>query len=148
MGITVEVRGDQKFQDIRRAIERLADQSLQQELLESIGAVVESEPAGASPAKNPVLPARNGRTGLTATRKPDTATRACYRATAICSTVSSMWSAALSFVWVRRLIMAGRTTRGFPARCLCQPISDSSHRHLDGRLNTGYGKPWGRINVC
>lgn len=48
-------------------------------------------PAGASPAKNPVLPARNGRTGLTATRKPDTATRACYRATAICSTVSSMW---------------------------------------------------------
>ena len=43
MGITVEVRGDQKFQDIRRAIERLADQSLQQELLESIGAVVESQ---------------------------------------------------------------------------------------------------------
>ena len=43
MGITVEVRGDQKLQDIRRAIERLADQSLQQELLESIGAVVESQ---------------------------------------------------------------------------------------------------------
>ncbi|HEI8708539.1 TPA: phage virion morphogenesis protein, partial [Citrobacter freundii] len=43
MGITVEVSGDQKFQDIRRAIERLADQSLQQELLESIGAVVESQ---------------------------------------------------------------------------------------------------------
>lgn len=148
MGITVEVRGDQKFQDIRRAIERLADQSLQQELLESIGAVVESQTRRRISSENPVLPARNGRTGLTATRKPDTATRVCYRATATCSTVSSMWSAALSFVWVRHLIMAGRITRVFPARCLCQPISASSHRHLVGRLNTGYGKPWGRINVC
>ncbi|KFB96086.1 virion morphogenesis protein, partial [Trabulsiella guamensis ATCC 49490] len=43
MGITVEVRGERQLQDIRRAIEKLADQSLQQELLESIGAVVESQ---------------------------------------------------------------------------------------------------------
>ncbi|KFB93025.1 virion morphogenesis protein, partial [Trabulsiella guamensis ATCC 49490] len=43
MGITVEVRGERQLQDIRRAIEKLADQSLQQELLENIGAVVESQ---------------------------------------------------------------------------------------------------------
>lgn len=143
MGITVEVRGDQKFQDIRRAIERLADQSLQQELLESIGAVVESQTRRRISSEKSSPAGEKWQDWSDSYAKPDTATRVCYRATAICSTVSSIWSADLSFEWVRHLIMAGRTTRGFPARCLCQPISDSSHRHLVGRLNTGYGKPWG-----
>ncbi|WP_332832872.1 hypothetical protein [Escherichia coli] len=43
MGISVQVSGDQRLEDIRRAVEKLADGSLQAELLESIGAVVESQ---------------------------------------------------------------------------------------------------------
>ena len=43
MGISVEVIGAEKLQQMRLAIERLSDSSLQQELLESIGAVVESQ---------------------------------------------------------------------------------------------------------
>ncbi|MBR7459760.1 phage morphogenesis protein, partial [Klebsiella quasipneumoniae] len=43
MGISVEVIGAEKLQQMRLAIEKLADSSLQQELLESIGAVVESQ---------------------------------------------------------------------------------------------------------
>ena len=43
MGISVEVIGAEKLQQVRLAIEKLADSSLQQELLESIGAVVESQ---------------------------------------------------------------------------------------------------------
>ena len=37
MGISVEVSGAQKLQQMRLAIEKLSDSSLQQELLESIG---------------------------------------------------------------------------------------------------------------
>ncbi|WP_154915102.1 phage virion morphogenesis protein [Klebsiella grimontii] len=43
MGISVEVIGAEKLQQMRLAIEKLSDSSLQQELLESIGAVVESQ---------------------------------------------------------------------------------------------------------
>lgn len=43
MGIAVEVIGAEKLQQMRLAIEKLSDSSLQQELLESIGAVVESQ---------------------------------------------------------------------------------------------------------
>lgn len=43
MGISVEVIGAEKLQQMRMAIEKLSDSSLQQELLESIGAVVESQ---------------------------------------------------------------------------------------------------------
>ncbi|SHG64813.1 phage virion morphogenesis (putative tail completion) protein [Pantoea sesami] len=43
MGITVEVMGDEKLHTIRKSIEKLADSSLRQELLESIGAVIESQ---------------------------------------------------------------------------------------------------------
>ncbi len=43
MGISVQVSGDRGLEDIRRAVEKLADGSLQTELLESIGAVVESQ---------------------------------------------------------------------------------------------------------
>ncbi|TCW05569.1 virion morphogenesis family protein [Raoultella sp. BIGb0138] len=43
MGISVEVSGVQKLQQMRLAIEKLFDSSLQQELLESIGAIVESQ---------------------------------------------------------------------------------------------------------
>lgn len=43
MGISVEVMGAEKLAQIRMAIEKLSDSSLQQELLESIGAVVESQ---------------------------------------------------------------------------------------------------------
>jgi len=43
MGIAVEVYGAEKLAQMRMAIEKLSDSSLQQELLESIGAVVESQ---------------------------------------------------------------------------------------------------------
>lgn len=43
MGISVEVMGAEKLAQIRMAIEKLSDNSLQQELLDSIGAVVESQ---------------------------------------------------------------------------------------------------------
>lgn len=43
MGVSVEVIGAEKLQQMRMAIEKLSDSSLQQELLESIGAVVESQ---------------------------------------------------------------------------------------------------------
>lgn len=43
MGISVEVIGAEKLQQMHMAIEKLSDSSLQQELLESIGAVVESQ---------------------------------------------------------------------------------------------------------
>ncbi|MBQ0604806.1 phage virion morphogenesis protein, partial [Klebsiella oxytoca] len=43
MGIAVQVIGAEKLQQMRMAIEKLSDSSLQQELLESIGAVVESQ---------------------------------------------------------------------------------------------------------
>jgi phage virion morphogenesis protein len=43
MGITVEVMGAEKLQTIRKAMEKLADSSLRQELLESIGAAAESQ---------------------------------------------------------------------------------------------------------
>lgn len=43
MGISIEVSGDRQLEDMRRAIEKLADGSLQAELLESLGAVVESQ---------------------------------------------------------------------------------------------------------
>lgn len=43
MGIQVEALGAQKLADIRRAMEKLADSSLRDELLESIGAVAESQ---------------------------------------------------------------------------------------------------------
>lgn len=43
MGISVEVMGAEKLAQIRLAIAKLSDNSLQEELLESIGAVVESQ---------------------------------------------------------------------------------------------------------
>lgn len=43
MGISVEVIGAERLAKMRMAIEKLSDSSLQQELLESIGAVVESQ---------------------------------------------------------------------------------------------------------
>ncbi|BBV67845.1 Mu phage tail completion protein GpG [Klebsiella sp. STW0522-44] len=43
MGISVEVMGAEKLAQIRLAIEKLSDRSLQEELLENIGAVVESQ---------------------------------------------------------------------------------------------------------
>ncbi|EMX0849584.1 phage virion morphogenesis protein [Pluralibacter gergoviae] len=43
MGISVEVFGAESLAQMRMAIEKLSDSSLQQELLESIGAVVESQ---------------------------------------------------------------------------------------------------------
>lgn len=43
MAISVEVMGAEKLAQIRLAIEKLSDSSLQEELLESIGAVVESQ---------------------------------------------------------------------------------------------------------
>lgn len=43
MGISVKVMGAEKLAQIRLAIEKLSDNSLQEELLESIGAVVESQ---------------------------------------------------------------------------------------------------------
>lgn len=43
MGISVEVMGAQKLAQLRLAVEKLSDRMLQQELLESIGAVVESQ---------------------------------------------------------------------------------------------------------
>lgn len=43
MGINVEVLGAEKLKDIRLAMEKLADSSLRDELLDSIGAVVESQ---------------------------------------------------------------------------------------------------------
>ncbi|HGY4723288.1 TPA: phage virion morphogenesis protein [Citrobacter amalonaticus] len=43
MGISVEVKGGRELGHIKSVISRLADASLQQELLESIGAVVESQ---------------------------------------------------------------------------------------------------------
>ncbi|UMB67054.1 phage virion morphogenesis protein [Citrobacter freundii] len=148
MGITVEVRGDQKFQDIRRAIERLADQSLQQELLESIGAVVESQTRRRISSEKSSPAGEKWQDWSDSYAKTRHSNQSLLQGNGDLLDSIQYVVTALSFVWVRRLIMAGRTTRGFPARCLCQPISDSSHRHLDGRLNTGYGKPWGRINVC
>ncbi|HBC0574868.1 phage virion morphogenesis protein [Serratia bockelmannii] len=43
MGIQVEVLGAEKLADIQKALERLADGGLRAELLDSIGAVVESQ---------------------------------------------------------------------------------------------------------
>lgn len=43
MSISVEVMGAEKLAQIRLAIEKLSDSSLQEELLESIGGVVESQ---------------------------------------------------------------------------------------------------------
>ena len=43
MGISVEVMGAEKLANLRLAIEKLSDSTLQAELLESIGAVVESQ---------------------------------------------------------------------------------------------------------
>ncbi|PPZ38303.1 phage morphogenesis protein, partial [Escherichia coli] len=43
MGIQVEVMGAEKLAQIRQAMEKLADSSLRAELLESIGAVAESQ---------------------------------------------------------------------------------------------------------
>ncbi|MCZ5371635.1 hypothetical protein O5698_23095 [Escherichia coli] len=105
MGISVQVSGDQRLEDIRRAVEKLADGSLQAELLESIGAVVESQ------TRRRIIDEKTSPGGerwpdwSDGYKRPATATRACCVVKAICWRVSSTsWKTAWC-VSVHRWIM-------------------------------------------